>query len=212
MKKTISILSFLILACTSMMAQQTGISKAIKHMGDASTVKADVKLTRHRAAISTDETVAGTYYIKNSTHSQSMIFPKTKEMLIATPTAYTMVKAGKSRVAKAKGKGMNPFEVIDEVMKVLASNPKATQTTTANISTTTKGNLATVTVTPKNVSQKAQRRMMYSSIELTFDLHANELRSIRIYERKQDYSHYALSNYKYGETLSDNLFKPTAVK
>lgn len=212
MKKILSILSVIILTCMPAMAQQSAISKAIKHMGDASTVKADVKLTRHRAAITTDETISGTYYIKNSSHSQSMIFPKTKEMLIATPTAYTMVKAGKSRVAKAKGKGMNPFEVIDEVMKALASNPNATQSSTAKISTSTKGNLATVTVTPKTVSQKSARRMMYSSIELTFDIHAGELRSIRIYERKQDYSHYALSNYKYGETLSDNLFKPTAVK
>lgn len=212
MKKIISLLSVIILACTPALAQQSAISKAIKHMGDVSTVKADVKLTRHRAAITTDETLSGTYYIKNSTHSQSMIFPKTKEMLIATPTAYTMVKAGKSRVAKAKGKGMNPFEVIDEVMKALASNANATQSSTAKISTTTKGNLATVTITPKATSQKSQRRMMYSSIELTFDTHAGELRSIRIYERKQDYSHYALSNYKYGESLSDNLFKPTAVK
>jgi len=203
---------FAIAMTINAMAQNAQLAQTLRHISEATTVKADVKLTRHRAAISTDETLIGTYYVKNSTKSQSMIFPKNKEMLFATPTAYTMVKAGKSRVAKAKGKGMNPFEVITEVMATLASNPKATQTKTATISIATKGNIATVTIKPKNATGKSARRMMYSSCELTFDLHASCLRSIRIYERKQDYSHYAFSNYKYGETLSDNLFKPSAVK
>lgn len=212
MKHLISLLSLIILACAPALAQQASVSKTIKHMNEASTVKADVKLTRHRAAITTDETLSGTYYVKNSSHSQSMIFPKNKEMLIATPTAYTMVKGGKSRVAKANGKGTNPFEVIYEVMECLAANPKATQSANANITVSAQGHNSVVTITPKTTKSKSNRRSMYTSCELTFDLRANELRNIRINERRKDYSLYTFSNYKYGETLSDNLFKPTAVK
>lgn len=213
MKRLFAFLSIVVVFTTSMLAQQSSLSKTIQHINEVTTIKADVKMTRHRAAITNDEIVVGQYYVKNSTKSQSMIFPKTKEMLIATPTAYTMVKAGKSRVAKAKGKGQNPFEVITEVLSALQTNAKITQTSMANIKTEQTSNLCTITITPRQTSAKQQnRRMMYTSVIVILNLKDKNIESIRINERGKNYTLYAFSNYRYNETIPDSMFKVSAVK
>ncbi|MCD7714356.1 MAG: outer membrane lipoprotein carrier protein LolA [Prevotella sp.] len=205
MKRIFTLLLALLLIATGASAQQTEIRKAAKKYKAASTLTADVKLTRHNAAITKDAVSDGHFYYKKP-NSLSMVFAS-KEMLLATGDTFTMVKGGKQSTTKANGKGNNPFEVLSDVFRnLLSSDDYSKLTDMADVKMKTQGNTCTITITPNITDPKLKRRMAYTSCTATIDLKAGELRTLRINEKGENYSQYDFSNYVFNGDVSSKVF------
>lgn len=206
MKRFITLFLIAILSCTGISAQRAELRKAAERYKTAKTLIADVKQTRHNAALTKDAVTRGHFYYKKP-NSQSMVFKETKEMLLAVGNTYCMVKNGKKRTTKANGNGYNPFEVLQDVFRnLLSADEKAKLTDMANVKLKKQGNACTITITPVATDAKAKRRMMFTSCVATVDLKTGELRSLRINERGGNYTQYDFSGYVFNAEVSSSVF------
>ncbi len=206
MKRIFALILTAVLVCMGASAQQTEIRKAAKRYKTANTLTTRVTQTRHNAALTKDVVTEGNFYYKKS-NGESMVFKKTGEMLLASGDNFTMVKNGKQHVAKANGKGDNPFEVLRDVFSNLISDEGNSKLTNmADVKLKTQGNTCTLTITPNVTDAKAKRKMMYTSCIATIDLKAGELRSLRINEKGENYTQYDFSNYVFNADVSSNVF------
>ena len=73
------------------------------------------------------------------------------------------------------------------------------------------GNSCTITIFPKVKNIKSKRRMMYTSCIVIVDLKAAELRSVRSYERGENYTQYDFSNYIINAEIDTNAFDVQAM-
>ncbi len=211
MKRIFTLFLTAILVFAGASAQQTDISKAVKKYKSANTLTTRVKQTRHNAALTKDAVSEGSFYYKKP-NSVSMVFKEAKEMLLATGDTYTMVKSGKQHVAKADGKGDNPFEVLGDVLRnLLSGEANSKLTNMADVKQKTQGNTCTITITPTVTDAKLKRKMMYSSCILTIDLKAGEVRSLRINEKGENYTLYDFSNYVFNGDINSKVFDPKIV-
>lgn len=210
MKRLFTLSLAVVIACTTAFAQRADIKKAAQRYKNVASLTASVSMTRHNAAITQDTKAEGTLYYKKP-DTESMVFKKQKEMLLASGTKYVMVKNGKQRTAKP-GSG-NPFEVIKEVFgNIISADDNATLSKTADVKMARHGNTCTVTITPKAAKNgKKTRRQMYTSCVATIDLKAGELRSLRINERAGNYTQYDFSAYKLNAKVDDTAFSVKAV-
>lgn len=210
MKRLFTLSLAAVIACTAAFAQRADIRKAAQRYNNVASLTANVSMTRHNAAITQDATAEGTLYYKRP-DTESMVFKKQKEMLLATGSKYTMVRNGKQRTAKP-GSG-NPFEVIKEVFTgILSADDNAPLSKTADVKMARHGNTCTVTITPKATKNgKKARRQMYTSCVATIDLKAAELRSLRINERAGNYTLYTFAAYKLNAKVDDAMFSVKAV-
>jgi len=211
MKRFYTLLLAAMLISASAMAQRAEIRRAAQHYKNVSTLTANVTMTRHNAAITKDTETKGTLYYKKP-DSQSMVFKKQKEMLLAIGNKYTMVRGGKARVAKPNSG--NPFEVLKEVFgNILSGNESTALSSTADVNMSKNGNICTVTITPKQATKgKKKRRAAYTSCIATIDLKSCELRTLRINERGSNYTQYDFSGYKFNATVGDGAFSIKAVQ
>ncbi len=211
MKRIFTLFLTVVLVCIGASAQQTDISNAAKKYKSANTLTTHVKQTRHNAAITKDAVSEGNFYYKKP-NSVSMVFKDSKEMLLATGDTYTMVKSGKQHVAKADGKGDNPFEVLGDILRNLLSGKDDSKLTSmADVKMKTQGNTCTLTITPNVTDAKLKRKMMYTSCILTIDLKAGEVRTLRINEKGENYTQYDFSNYVFNGDVSSTVFDPKIV-
>ena len=210
MKRSIITFFILLLACLTASAQQSELCKAVaSHFQGLNSFTATVKLTRHNAAVTNDNVTKGTYYWKRP-DQQSMVFPDTKEMLLASSTAYTMVKGGKQRTVKAKAMGNNPFEILTDIFTHMASGDTKTLTTQANVSVAKQGSSYLLTVTPKSMDAKAKRRLMFTSFTVLIDNVGNVTR-LHINERGGNYSQYDFSACQLNANINSKMFTTKAL-
>lgn len=211
MKRSIITFFILLLACLAASAQQSELCKVVaSHFQGLNSFTATVKLTRHNAAVTNDNVTKGHYYWKRP-DQQSMVFSDTKEMLLATGTAYTMVKGGKQRTVKAKAQGNNPFEILSDIFTHMASGDTKTLTTQANVTVTKQGASYLLTVTPKAMDAKAKRRLMFTSFTVLIDNTGNVTR-LHINERGGNYSQYDFSAYQLNATINSKMFTAKALQ
>ncbi len=211
MKKLFTLFITAVFVCAGASAQQAAVRKAAERYKTVSTLIAHVAQTRHNAALTKDVATEGNFYFKKP-NSQSMVFKESGEMLIATEDTFVMVKNGKQHVAKADGKGNNPFEVLRDVFRnLLSANADGELTNMADVKTETQGNTCTITITPAVTDAKAKRKMMFTSCIATIDLKAGELRSLRINEQGENYTRYDFSNYVLNGEVGNDVFDPQTV-
>ncbi len=211
MKRLLILFFTAVLVCTGASAQQADIRKAAERYKGTNTLTARVTQTRHNAALTKDAVSEGYFYYKKP-DSQSMVFKESGEMLIAASNTFIMVKSGKQHIAKANGKGDNPFEVLRDVFRnLLSSDDDAKLTDMADVKMTKQGNICTITITPIVTDAKAKRRMMYTSCTATIDLKAGELRTLRVNEQGENYTQYDFSNYVFNTEVNSSVFDPKTV-
>ena len=209
--KKIFIISALLI-CTGLSAQRADIRKAAERYKDANTVITNVTQIRHNTAIAQDIIAQGHFYYKKP-NCQSMIFKDAKEMLLAVDNTFVMVKDGKQRTARAKGKGNNPFEVLQSVFRnLLSADDDTSLSELADVKLTKQGDICTITITPTVTDTKVKRRMMFTSCVATIDLKVAELHRLRINEQGGNYTQYDFSNYLFNAEVSDNVFDVNAVQ
>lgn len=213
MKRLFSLLAVILLFGLGIHAQQAELKKAaLSRYKNVSTLTAQVKMTRHNAALTQDVVSKGYFYYKKP-HTESMVFKTTKDMLLAEGNTYTMVKGGKQRVTKANGTGNNPFEVLRDVFTHLfVAEGNAQLTHMATVKLQKQGNTCTMTLLPLVKDNKAKRRMMYTSCVVTIDLKSAEIRTLCIHERAGNYTQYDFSNYVLNKEISNSVFNPQIVK
>lgn len=200
-----------VLACTGISAQRTDLRKLAERYKTAKTLTADVKQTRHNVALTKDVVTNGHFYYKKP-NTQSMVFKDSKEMLLATGNTFVMVKNGKQYTAKAKGKGNNPFEILQDVFRnLLSADENAVLTDMADVKLKKIGNACTITITPVVADSKAKRKMAFVSCVAIIDLKAAELRSLCINERRGNYTQYDFSNYVFNAEVSSSAFDTQTV-
>ncbi len=194
-------------AVVGIQAQQAELKKAaVARYKNATTVTANVTMTRHNAALTQDAVTKGYFYYKKP-NTESMVFKTTKDMLLADGTVYTMVKSGKKRSVKANNTGNNPFEVLRDILtRLFTADANAKLTSMATVQMKKQGNTCTVTVTPSTTDKKALRRFMYTSCVMTIDMKQAEIRSLRINEKAGNYTQYDFSNYVLNATLPSTAF------
>ena len=194
-------------AVVGIQAQQAELKKAaVARYKNATTVTANVTMTRHNAALTQDAVTKGYFYYKKP-NTESMVFKTTKDMLLADGTVYTMVKSGKKRSVKANNTGNNPFEVLRDILtRLFTADANAKLTNMATVQMKKQGTTCTVTVTPSTTDKKALRRFMYTSCVMTIDMKQAEIRSLRINEKAGNYTQYDFSNYVLNATLPSTAF------
>lgn len=206
MKRILTTLFAVVLLCATATAQRAEIQKAAQRYRNVNTVTATVTQTRHNAAVTKDAVATGKFYFKRP-EKHSMVFSKTKEMLLFDGTSYIMARNGKQRKAKASVKGANPFEVLKEVFGNLISGSSTTQLSKcADVKLTRQGNIGTITITPNITDSKAKRRLMYTSCVVTVDIKAAEVRRVLINERGKNYTRYDFSDFHLNGEVSNNVF------
>ncbi|WP_102406779.1 LolA family protein [Parabacteroides bouchesdurhonensis] len=209
--KKIFIISALLI-CTGLSAQRADIRKAAERYKNANTVITNVTQTRHNTAIAQDMIAQGHFYYKKP-NCQSMIFKDVKEMLLAVDNTFVMVKDGKQRTARAKGKGNNPFEVLQSVFRnLLSADDETSLSELADVKLTKQGDICTIIITPTVTDSKVKRRMMFTSCVATIDLKVAELHRLRINEQGGNYTQYDFSNYLFNAEVSDSVFDVNAVQ
>ncbi len=210
MKRTIITFFILLLACITVSAQQEELGRTVaSHFQGLNSFTATVKLTRHNAAVTNDNVTKGNFYWKRP-DQQSMVFPDTKEMLLASGTAYTMVKNGKQRTVKAKSMGNNPFEILTDIFTHMASGNSKTLTNQANVTVTKQGASYLLKVTPKTTDAKAKRRLMFTSFTVLID-NAGNVTRLHINERGGNYSQYDFSGYQLNTNINSKMFTAKAL-
>lgn len=194
-------------AVVGIQAQQAELKKAaVARYKNATSVTANVTMTRHNAALTQDAVTKGYFYYKKP-NTESMVFKITKDMLLADGTVYTMVKSGKKRSVKANNTGNNPFEVLRDILtRLFTADANAKLTNMATVQMKKQGTTCTVTVTPSTTDKKALRRFMYTSCVMTIDMKQAEIRSLRINEKAGNYTQYDFSNYVLNATLPSTAF------
>ncbi len=211
MKKPFALFLAAALACAGASAQQADIRQAAERYKAANTLTAKVRQTRHNAALTDDVVADGHFYYKKP-NSESMVFEESGEMLLATDNTFVMVRNGKQRIAKAEGKGNNPFETLRDVFRnLLAAGDGSRLTDMADVTLKTQGSTYTITIAPAVTDPKMKRKMMFTSCIVTIDLKAGELRSVRINEQGENYTQYDFSDYVFDAAVSDQAFDPQAV-
>ncbi len=212
MKRTLTTFLFLLLACITISAQQADLRRAVANRYKTlNTYTANIKLTRHNAAVTKDVVTTGKYYWKRP-GQQSMVFASTKEMLLAVGNAYTMVKGGKSRTIKAKAQGNNPFEILSDIItRLQTTDNSAVLTTQANVTVSKSGASYLLTVTPKVTDSKAKRRLMFTSFTVLIDK-TGCITRLLINERGNNYSQYDFSDYALNVNIDSKMFTTKACK
>lgn len=211
MKRVYMIWVVVVLACQMLLAQQAELHKAAERFRGIRSLKMNVVQTRHNVTLIKDITTLGHFFYQEPNRC-SMVFPDAKEMLLAVDDTFVMVRDRKQHVAKAKGQGNNPFEVLSDVFhKLLSADENVDLSEYADVKLSRQGNSCTITIFPKEKNIKSKRRMMYTSCIVIVDLKAAELRSVRIYERGENYTQYDFSNYIINAEVDTNAFDVQAM-
>lgn len=211
MKRLFTLFITAFLVCAGISAQRADIRKAVERYMKANTLITNVKQTKHNAALTKDMVTDGHFYYKKP-NNQSMVFKESREMLIAAGNTFVMVKDDKQHVAKAKGKGNNPFEILQDVFRnLLSADDDAKLTDMADVRLEMQGQTCTITITPIATDAKSKRRGMFTSCIVTIDLKIAELRSLRINEQGENYTQYDFSNYVFDAEVSSSVFDTRTV-
>lgn len=159
-------------------------------------VKTEHKVTK-KNAISAE----GKFYYK-APDNMALVFKEGKESLLMTGTTYTIVRGGKKSIAK--GEMIEVFKPLQTVLKTVFSQGELSSLKKMpEVGMAANGKNTEITITP-NVKTK---RTLFTSFVVTVNTKTCELISIRMNERRNNYTDYAISAIENNATVNNISFK-----
>ena len=201
MKRLLTLFLMAFITCSTF-AQDEVMAKIAERYKNMKTLTAQVTQTKHNALVTKDVVTKGTFYFKQP--SKMLITLTTgKDKLLMNGSSFTLMQNGK--VNKANGKGNKTFEALSAVLKGFATGQKSDVDINeyADVEMTKKGNLVILEIEPYDKGKKP----MFTSLVLTVDTKALELKSLRMNEKGKNYTQYDFSNYKFNAPIEDSVFK-----
>jgi len=193
MKRFLILCSFLSLVVATMFAQQADFQKAVAHFKKYTVTTATVTKTTHKNAVVGDVVDKGTLTMTRPA-TVTISTNGGKDQLLMEGSKFTMVVKGRKHTTSSKSN--TQFASFQVVFESLLSGGEKDIAQLSDLVITRQGQQLVLTITPKAESKKAARRMLFSSLVLTFDTKASELRSLRMNERA-GYTEYTFTGYKY---------------
>ncbi len=193
MKRFLILCSFLSLVVATMFAQQADFQKAVAHFKKYTETTATVTKTTHKNAVVGDVVDKGTLTMTRPA-TVTISTNGGKDQLLMEGSKFTMVVKGRKHTTSSKSN--TQFASFQVVLESLLSGGEKDIAQLSDLVITRQGQQLVLTITPKAESKKAARRMLFSSLVLTFDTKASELRSLRMNERA-GYTEYTFTGYKY---------------
>lgn len=202
MKKTLSTL-LLLLVSTVLLAQNAQYQKAVAKYKTVSSLTATAVKTKHKSSVAKDAVAQGTLYVKKP--SKVLITTNGgKDALLMNGTNFTMTVSG--RKFKTNSTQNPQFKTFQNVLESIFTGGSIDLSKNSDVEITKSGNNVVLTITP-NVDKKNAKRQLFTSFVLTIDSKTSELRTLRMNEKKGNYTEYKFSGYQFGATVSDSQFK-----
>lgn len=192
-------------------AQDAAIVKAMSKYKTVASMTARVFRTSHNALLSDDVQTEGTLYYL-SPGRVCLSFAEGTDRLLVDGATFAITSDGKTQVVRGK-----MLALIDQMLTVFKVEALGLETTDisemAEVAVDGQGNMRTLTITPiVNLGEKAKKRMLFTSLVLTFDLRKAEIVSMRMNEQGDNYTLYELSDYRTGATVDEAVFEVKADK
>lgn len=203
MLKRLTAFSVLLLCCITMMAQGASYQQAVSKFRNSVGETATVTRVIHKAALKEDKLAKGNLWMKKP-GKVCISVNKGKDKLIMNGATFTMVINGKKHVTNAKTNAQ--FTTFEKVFESLLSGGSngVNIDKLPGVSVSKQGGKLVVKIIP--VTDKKQRGMMFSSFELTIDAQTSALKSLRMNQRKGNYTEYQFGNFQFNQKVADNLF------
>ena len=184
--------SAVLMIATSIMAQDADIQKAMSRYKGIRSVTATVVRTKHRAALTSDETLTGS--LAFTTPDKLLIsFNSGNEKMYMDGNKFAMATGGEETVAT--GATRTQFESLLAVFKHIFFEGSTDISSLAEVNTETKGIQRIISVTPITSTDGKKKRQMFSSFVITFDVKTGEFKSLRMNERGENYTHYDFKDF-----------------
>ncbi len=140
-----------------------------------------VTKTQHKKAVKTDVVSTGTLTIRKPDYI-CISTDNDKDQLIMDGTKFTMTMRGKQHVTDSRKNAQ--FATFQKVLHAVINGQPIPQDD--ELTTTTKGGLKIITITPTG----KKRRQMFTSFVLTIDSKTFAFKVLRMNGRKEDYTEY----------------------
>lgn len=202
MKKVLATL-LMVLACTISYAQFPYYQKAVAKYKNVSSLTASATKTKHKTSVAKDAVSNGSFYVK-SPDKVLISFDKGKDALMMNGTNFVMTIKGHK--FKTNSKQNAQFKTFQAVLESIFSGGSIDLAKYKDVDIKKSGNNVVLTVTPV-MDKKGAKRQMFTSFVVTIDSRNSELRSLRMNEKKGNYTEYTFSGYHLGSNVSDSLFK-----
>ncbi len=183
MHKIFTLIIITVFSSTFLFAQETS---------DTHTLTAKVVRTKHNTAVTEDVVTEGNFYFKEP-DKMCICFSEKKDMLIMDGNAFTMISNGEKSVAK--GKGAVHLGLLQRVMISILRGENGDIDTGELEDMEITRQEDTIHITPVYDSQKAKRRMIFTSFTLTIDQKISRLKSMCMHEKEGNYTRYDFSDY-----------------
>lgn len=204
MKRIFSIFALFICFAFSY-AQEDVVAQAMASFKEMNAIEANVTRTIHNVMIKEDAKSAGKFYFKKP-NKMVLSFDNGKDKLLMDGDTFAMIKDGKKNVADGNNDQLKALTTFFKSMSE-GEESDVELSDVADVDMTKKGNLMIVTIAPIAADAKAKRRQMFSSFVITVDQKEGVLKSIRMNEKGQNYTHYDFSQFKMNGTIDDKVFK-----
>lgn len=192
--KKIIITLVMALTCTITFAQNAEFQKAVSRFKNVSSLTATATRTTHKSAVAKDKVVSGTLYVKKP---NKVLIQNGGDKLKMNGTKFTIKKGVLS--ANTDSNKDAQYKTFHDLLETIFNGGGKDMSKYRDVRMTKSGNNVVITITPQTVK-------MFSSFIVTIDTQKNELRSIRLMQKKEGYTEYVFSNYKIGAAVSDKLF------
>src|SRR5574344_1255800 len=202
MKKILSTM-LIVLVSAITVAQNAYYQKAVAKYKNVSSLTATATKTKHKTTVVKDAVAQGTFYVVKP--SKVLITSNNgKDALLMNGTNFTMTING--RKFKTNSTQNAQFKTFQNVLESIFTGGGIDLSKNEDINITKNGNNVILTITPV-VDKKGARRQLFTSFVLVIDSRNSELRTLRMNEKKGNYTEYPFSNYRFGAKVSDSTFK-----
>lgn len=199
MKKILFLVLLSLTTAAAAFAQNADFAQAVAKYRTAKTATAKATMVKHNKAMTKNKTYSGSLYMK-SPDKVAISCDNGKEQLVMNGSTFTMVMGGHKRVASAKTAAQ--FAAFKAVLQSVLNGGKTDITKVQGVKVETEGGNVVVTMTPTQ-----QKRMMFTSFVLTIDRKTGALDALTL-NSKRGFTRYNFTGFKFGGTVSDNVFKP----
>ena len=206
MKKTIKIFLIglvAILSANVAWAQQADYKKAVAKFRSYSTATATVKRIDHKAAVKTDKVSTGTAEMKKP-DKMCISVNGGKDKLVMNGSTFTMVMRGRKHTTSSKNNAQ--FTTFQKVLESILSGGSVGGDITSlpGVTASRHGQTYTITIVPVTAKGK---RMMFSSFEVTINTATSALKTLRMNQKKGNYTEYVFDDFRFGDAVSAKSFE-----
>lgn len=184
-------------------AQNANFQNAVAKYKTVTSLTASATKTRHKTAVAKDAVTQGTFYVKKP-NKVLITFNNGKDALLMNGTNFTMTING--RKFKTNSTQNPQFKTFQYVLESIFTGGSIDLSKLSDVNISKSGNSVVLTVTPAT-DQKESKRQLFTSFVVTIDSKTSELRTLRMNEKKGNYTEYKFSGYKFDANISDSLFK-----